>query len=87
MPTRNSLNVDARVLVWGNGLGLRITKSVADVAQLEANAQVSIAAELGRIVIEVKTKKLTLDDLLDGFDPKRHSGEVMAFQPIGKESL
>ena len=80
-------NVPSRLVPWGTSLGLRITKAVAKVAGVEADSQVTISAQPGRIVIEVVAKRPTLEAMLARFDPARHGGEAMAFAPIGKEVL
>jgi 20S proteasome alpha/beta subunit len=36
---------------------------------------------------KTKTAPYSLERLLAGFDPARHGGEVMAFEPVGKEKL
>lgn len=79
--------VQSRVLPWGNALGLRITKTLAKTAGVQAHSAVRITAEPGRIVIESEPTRPTLADMLAQFDPARHSGEVMAFVPVGKEVL
>ena len=80
-------NAPSRLHPWGTSLGLRITKAIAKVAGVAANSQVTITAQPGRIVIESVAARPSLDDMLARFDPERHSGEVMAFAPIGKEVL
>ena len=80
-------NVPSRLLPWGTSLGLRITKAIAKVAGVEANSQVTINAQPGRIVIELVAARPSLDDLLARFDSERHGGEAMAFAPVGKEVL
>ena len=80
-------NVPSRLVPWGTSLGLRITKAVAKVAGVEADSQVTITAQPGRIVIETVTTRPTLEAMLARFDPVRHGGEAMAFAPIGKEVL
>jgi antitoxin MazE len=90
MATTSITNFHSRVLPWGNGLGLRITKTLAAAAGVEANSELNITVEQGRIVIDVKPQKLPkpqLTELLLKFDPKRHGGELMAFTPLGKEVL
>jgi antitoxin MazE len=72
---------------WGNGLGLRITKAMAKAAGVDANSPVRITVEPGRIIIEAASKKMSLAAMLANFDPKRHSGEAMAFAPLGKEAI
>ena len=80
-------NAPSRLVPWGTSLGLRITKAVAKVAGVEADSQVTISAQPGRIVIETVATRPTLQAMLARFDPVRHGGEVMAFAPIGKEVL
>jgi antitoxin MazE len=80
-------NAPSRLVPWGTSLGLRITKAVARVAGVEADSQVTITAQPGRIVIESVATRPTLEAMLARFDPGRHGGEVMAFAPIGKEVL
>ena len=80
-------NAPSRLVPWGTSLGLRITKAIAKAAGVEANTQVRITAQPGRIVIESVAARPSLDDMLARFDPERHGGEVMAFAPIGKEVL
>lgn len=80
-------NFQSRVLPWGNGLGLRLTKTLANAAGVEANSPVRITVEPGRIIIETASKRATLTDMLANFDPQRHGGEAMAFAPVGKEAM
>ena len=80
-------NAPSRLVPWGTSLGLRITKAVAKVAGVEADSQVTISAQPGRIVIETVATRPTLQAMLARFDPARHGGEAMPFAPIGKEVL
>jgi antitoxin MazE len=85
--TTTVTNFQSRVLPWGNGLGLRLTKTLANAAGVDANSPVRITVEPGRIIIETTPQKLSLADMLTRFDPKRHGGEAMAFVPLGKEAM
>jgi antitoxin component of MazEF toxin-antitoxin module len=87
MSTTTVTNFQSRVLPWGNGLGLRLTKTLANAAGVDANSPVHITVEPGRIIIETTPKKLSLTEMLSRFDPKRHGGEAMAFAPLGKEAM
>jgi len=55
---------------WGNSLGLRIPKDVADQAGLQAGSRVEIAAENGRIVIAPARRRYVLAELLEGMTPE-----------------
>jgi antitoxin MazE len=87
MATTTVTNFQSRVLPWGNGLGLRLTKTLANAAGVDANSPVSITVEPGRIIIETAPKKVSLAAMLASFDPKKHGGEAMAFAPLGKEAM
>lgn len=77
----------AAVNQWGNGLAVRLTKSVARIAGVKEGTRVRVVAQRGRIVIETESREPTLEEMLAAFDPKRHGGELMAFEPVGTEVL
>jgi antitoxin MazE len=63
--------MQVNVARWGNSLGLRIPKDVADQAGLKAGSRVEIAAENGRIVIApARPRRYVLADLLEGMTPE-----------------
>ena len=80
-------NIQSRAVAWGNGLGFRITKPLAEAAGIDLNTVLSVSAQPGRIVIEARTARPSLKAMLAAFDPKRHGGEVMALRPVGREVL
>jgi antitoxin MazE len=77
----------ASVNQWGNGLAVRLTKAVAKAAGVTVGTKVKIIARRGRIIIETAIQEPDLDAMLAAFDPKRHAGEVMTFEPVGREVL
>ena len=72
---------------WGNSLAVRLAAGVTRASGVAFDSPVAIYAERGRIVIEVIDKALTLDEMLESFDPKRHAGEMMAAKSVGLEVL
>ena len=80
-------NLPSKAVAWGNGLGFRITKPLAEAAGISLDTELSVSAQPGRIVIETRAAKPSLDVMLAAFDPQRHGGEVMAFRPVGREVL
>ena len=80
-------NIESRVVAWGNGLGFRITKPLAEAAGIDLNTVLSVSAQPGRIVIETRRGRPSLEAMLAAFDPKRHGGEAMALRPVGRELL
>jgi antitoxin MazE len=79
--------VTSNINQWGNGLAVRLGKLIARAAGVQAGTPVRIVAEPGRIVIEAVRQEQTLEEMLAGFDLKRHGGEAMAFTPRGREVL
>ena len=72
---------------WGNGLAVRFVKAVVATSGMTADSPVKITAQPGRIIIELQNTRLSLDQMLAKFDPRRHGGEVMACKPVGVEVL
>lgn len=66
-----------KVQKWGNSLGVRIPRSVAEEVRLEAGTRVAVRAENGLLVI-VPTKKgaFDLSDLLDKITPDNLHGKI-----------
>ncbi|WP_373507859.1 AbrB/MazE/SpoVT family DNA-binding domain-containing protein [Thiocapsa sp.] len=62
----------------GNNLGVRLPAVIVRAAHLHADQRVSIAVEGGRVIITpICDERLTLEQRLACFDPKRHGGEAM----------
>ena len=80
-------NIEPRVVAWGNCLGFRTTKPLAEAVGIDLNTVLSVSAQPGRIVIEVRSGRPSLDAMLAAFDPKRRGGEAMALRPVGREVL
>ena len=79
--------VDTAINQWGNGLALRLTSSVAKAAGITEGTAVRVTAEPGRLIVEALTRRMTLQERLARFDPARHGGEAMDFEPVGREIL
>lgn len=71
---------------WGNSLGVRIPKALAEQAQLEVGKEMTISTdEAGRLILSTK-KTLTLDDLCAGVTPEnRHDLIAKDDDEIGRE--
>lgn len=78
---------ETSINTWGNGLALRLNKLIAKAAGIAEGTHVRVIAQPGKIIVETTDRKLTLEEMLAGFDKERHGGEVMAFAPVGKEAL
>ena len=75
-----------RVQKWGNSLALRIPKSFAEEAGLQADAAVELSLEEGRLVVQCITPQpLTLEELLRGITDENLPGEWDTGPAVGKE--
>ena len=72
---------------WGNNLGVRLPTSVVQELHLHADQRVRVSVEGDQVVITpVDATKLTLEQRLATYDPKRHGGEQMTVtQTLGAE--
>jgi antitoxin MazE len=63
---------------WGNNLGVRLPAAVAREAHLHVDQRVRVSVEGDHVVITpVDDIRLTLEQRLAVYDPKRHGGEQM----------
>jgi antitoxin MazE len=62
--------MEVQVSRWGNSLGLRIPKDIAQRAGLREGTRVEIEAEGDRIVIAPARPRYVLSELLKGMTPK-----------------
>ena len=64
---------------WGNNLGVRLPAAVAREAHLHVDQRVRVSVKGDQVVITpVDDSRLTLEQRLAVYDPKRHGGEQMA---------
>jgi antitoxin MazE len=69
---------------WGNSLGIRVPRAVAEAAGLKAGDRVDISVEEGRVVIQPARPRYFLDDLLAGVTPENEHPS-MDDLPVGRE--
>ena len=75
-----------RVQKWGNSLALRIPKSFAIEAGLQANAAVDLSLVDGTLVVQpVARQPFTLDQLLRGITDDNIPSEWDTGKAVGKE--
>lgn len=73
---------------WGNSLAVRLPATIARSVHFHIGTPVELTVQKGGIVvISTGEPKLTLDERLKLFDPKKHGGEVMASERIGLEKF
>ncbi len=60
----------ARVARWGNSLGVRIPREIADKAGVAEGSDIEIEARSGRVVITRAKPRYELEELLAGMTPR-----------------
>ena len=78
--------MQTKVQKWGNSLGLRIPKSFAEEAGVEAGSEVDLSVEDGELIIRPRrVPRYDLKDLLRGVTAKNVHKEVETGEPVGRE--
>jgi antitoxin MazE len=71
---------------WGNSLGIRIPRGVAEQAGVEQGTHVEIKTEQGRIIITPAVPRYTLEELLKRISKRNLHGEIDLGAAQGKET-
>ena len=74
----------ATVSKWGNSLGIRIPRGLAQDANLAEGTAIDLRVENGRIVAE-RIEVESLEVLLARVTPENLHGEQLADPPMGRE--
>ncbi len=73
---------------WGNSLAVRIPAAIARSVHFYAGIIVELDAHDGNLTVKATgQRKLTLDERLAHFDPKKHGGEAMPGKLVGLEKF
>lgn len=79
--------MNTKIQKWGNSLGLRIPKSFAEEAGVEAGSEVTLTMIDGGLVVRPSCpKKYSLAVLLRGVNRRNLHDEVDVGGPVGRES-
>jgi len=79
--------MQTKVQKWGNSLGLRIPRSFAAEAQVEAGSTVDLSVENGSLLVRpIRTLKYSLRTLLKKVKLRNLHGEVPTGEPVGREA-
>ena len=77
-----------RVQKWGNSLGVRIPRGLADEVGLGAGTEVSLTAKDGELVLRPSLpSRLRLADLLAGITPDNIHASVDTGDAVGSEAF
>jgi len=75
-----------KIQKWGNSLGVRIPRSLAEGAQVQAGTSVDMTVEDGQIVIAPVEKRVyNLAELLSQITPENVHEEIDFGPPRGRE--
>ena len=77
--------VRTKIRKWGNSLGLRIHKSIAEQIDLWDGSEVEINVSGNRLIVTPAAPRYTLEGLLAGVDEKNLPGEVDTGEAQGAE--
>lgn len=77
----------AKIKKWGNSLGLRIPKHIAEDAGVKEGSSVEILIDAGSLVIRpVQNKKYQLSDLLAQVRKDNLHAEISTGENVGREA-
>lgn len=86
MQASETLAAPQTIKAWGNGLGMRITASLARAAHIENGTPVVMEVVDGGLLVRVVGKrKRTLAERLAAYDPKKHGGQFVDDGLVGTE--
>lgn len=78
--------MQTNVQKWGNSLGVRIPRPLADQAQISEGSTVEIEEEDGVITIQVLApKEYALNELVEEITDENRHEEVNTGSPVGNE--
>jgi len=70
---------------WGNSLGIRISKAIAEAVNVEDGDEVDVQVQNGAIVIRPAVRRYTIEELVEGITPKNRHAEIGWYTATGKE--
>lgn len=78
--------MQAKIQKWGNSLGVRIPRSFAVEARVEAGTTVDISVERGSLRIRPARPRYSLSDLVRRISRQNIHGQVSTGEPVGRET-
>lgn len=70
---------------WGNSLGIRIPRGLAQDVQMDEGSIVDLRVEDGRLIVEPSPAP-SLEALVARITPENCHGELLNDEPIGREA-
>ncbi len=79
--------MQTKIQKWGNSLGLRIPKSLAEQAGVEAGSDVDLSIEDGELIVRPRRRpRYELKDLLRAVTANNVHEEIETGEPVGREA-
>jgi antitoxin MazE len=79
--------MQTKIQKWGNSLGLRIPKSFAEQAGVQAGSDVDLSVEDGELIVRpMRLPRYDLKDLLRAVTAKNVHRVVETGDPVGREA-
>ena len=75
-----------KIVKWGNSLGIRIPKALAEEVEVQDGSAVEISASRGQLVIRRAPARFELEDLLDEVTEENLHAEMGTGEPRGGET-
>lgn len=75
-----------KIAKWGNSLGIRIPKHLAEQIQLQEGDEIEISATADKLIVTpLRRKKYTLEELLEGMGENNLHSEIDWGEAMGRE--
>lgn len=78
--------MQTKVQKWGNSLAVRIPRSFAAEARVEAGSTVDISVERGSLRIRPARRRYSLSELVRRISRRNIHAEVPTGEPVGRET-
>lgn len=79
--------METKIQRWGNSLGLRIPKPLAEEAKVEAGSTVDLSIEDGELIVRPLRRRYDLRSLVRGINSDNLHEEIDTGAPVGREAL
>ena len=70
---------------WGNSLGIRIAKTLAEESQIQEGSELNITTKNGNIILKPVAPKYDLDSLLKQVNKNNLHNEIEVSKQLGRE--
>ena len=77
--------INGKVSRWGNSLGIRIPKQLAEAIELKEGDEIELYQEENKLILKPRKKQFTLEQLLEGMEEKHLHSEVDWGESVGQE--